>query len=219
MKLVVGGSRGLGRGAVEALGATGIGRAQGDASDEKFAEQMLREYRPDVLVLCAGAKPHLGPIHELTWDQFRINWEMDAKMAFVWLRQALRLPLQPGSHVIVVSSGAAVQGSPVSGGYASAKRAQWFMADYANTEIARAGLGIRVHVVLPNINASTDLGRAGIAEYARRGGITEEQFLSRFGAPLTPEIFGAAIAELAAHPDKYPQLAYRLTGAGITPLS
>jgi NAD(P)-dependent dehydrogenase (short-subunit alcohol dehydrogenase family) len=169
-------------------------------------------------VLVAGAMPVLGPLHELTWGQFETNWHVDAKMTFVWLRQALRLPLAHGSHIVVISSGAALQGSPVSGGYASAKRAQWFMADYAASEIERGGLGIRIHCVLPSLNPSTELGRAGIAAYARRAGVSDEEFARRFGPPLTPQIFGAAIVDLATSPDKWPQLAYRLSGAGIAAL-
>jgi NAD(P)-dependent dehydrogenase (short-subunit alcohol dehydrogenase family) len=239
--VVVGGSRGLGRGAVEALAARGaevvvIGRDPaalsplagevrgttaivGDGTDEALAESVLRERRPDLVVLCAGAAPVLGAIHELSWAEFQTNWHVDAKLTFGWLRQALRLPMKRGSHVIVISSGAAAQGSPVSGGYASAKRAQWFMADYAATEIERAGLGIRIHCVLPALNPSTDLGRAGIAAYARRAGVSDEEFAKRFGPPLTPAIFGAAIADLATSPEKWAQLALRLCGGGLAPLS
>jgi hypothetical protein len=38
--------------------------------------------------------------------------------AFHWIREALLLPLRPGSTVVAMSSGAAVAGSPLSGGYA-----------------------------------------------------------------------------------------------------
>jgi len=102
--------------------------------------------------------PALGPIHELTWDQFQVNWLADTRIAFVWAQQALRLPLKRGSHLIVISSGAALQGSPVSGGYASAKRAQWFIAEYAATEIQRADLGILVHCLLPSLNPRRSWG-------------------------------------------------------------
>ena len=238
--VVVGGSRGLGRGAVETLAARGarvvvVGRdaktlsalakdvkgvtaAVGDATDERLAETLLREHAPDLVVVCAGAAPVLGAFHELTWDEFQTNWHVDAKLAFVWARQALRQPLKRGSHLVIVSSGAAIQGSPVSGGYASAKRAQWFLASYAATEIERAGLGITVHCVLPNLNPSTELGRAGIAAYAKRAGVSEEEFAKRFSPPLTPEIFGRGIADLASSPATWKDLAYRLGGNGLAAL-
>jgi len=47
--------------------------------------------------------------------------------AFTWLREALLKPLPPGSRVVVVSSGAAINGSPASGGYAGSKATQRFI--------------------------------------------------------------------------------------------
>ena len=238
--LVTGGSRGLGLGIAHALAAEkarlvvvardatrleavrnelGAETIAADIADDDAAGRILREARPDLLVLCAGASPPLGSIHEQSWESFSRNWEVDAKSTFFWLRHALRLPMKPGSHVIVVSSGAAVRGSPVSGGYASAKRAQWFMADYAANEAQREKIDLRVHCLLPNLNASTELGRAGIAAYAQRAGISPDEFVKRFGPPLTPAIMGRAVVDLATDADaKWDQLAYRVTGAGLAPL-
>jgi NADP-dependent 3-hydroxy acid dehydrogenase YdfG len=196
----------------------GAEAAPGDAADESLAEAVMRRESPDVCVLCAGAVPALGGLQEQTWESFNTNWNVDTKSAFVWSRLALRLPMKPGSHLIVVSSGAAVAGSPVSGGYASAKRAQWFIADYASTESKRAGLGVRVHCVLPNLNPSTALGRAGIEAYARRAGVTAQEFAARLEPTLTPALMGAAIVALVEAPDKYGDLAYRLGGQGLTPV-
>jgi NAD(P)-dependent dehydrogenase (short-subunit alcohol dehydrogenase family) len=238
--VVTGASRGLGRGVVEALASRGarvvaIARDEatlsslsrevprvvpvaGDATDEALADRVLRQESPDLVVLCAGAMPVLGALQEQTWDGFATNWNVDAKSTFVWLRLALLLPLKRGSHVIVVSSGAAVQGSPVSGGYASAKRAQWFLADYAATESGRASLGLRVHCLLPSLNGSTELGRAGIRAYAQRAGVTPEEFAKRFHPPLTPEIMGRGVLELFEESERFPQLAYRIGGAGLAAL-
>jgi NAD(P)-dependent dehydrogenase (short-subunit alcohol dehydrogenase family) len=152
--IVTGGSRGLGRGIVEALVAEKarvvavardadrlrtVSREIGaeavalDVTDDDGAGRLLRQVRPDLLVLCAGAMPPLAALQDQTWETFSRNWEVDAKSTFFWLRHVLRLPLPAGAHVVVVSSGAALRGSPVSGGYASAKRAQWFMTDYGST--------------------------------------------------------------------------------------
>ncbi len=97
---------------------TGAEPVVADITDDDAAGRMLREVEPDLVVLCAGASPPLGALHEQTWDSFSQNWQVDAKSTFLWLRHALRLPMKPGSHVIVISSGAALRGSPVSGGYA-----------------------------------------------------------------------------------------------------
>jgi NAD(P)-dependent dehydrogenase (short-subunit alcohol dehydrogenase family) len=52
---------------------------------------------------------------------------VDVQHAFHWTREALLRPLEPGSTVIAVSSGAALRGSPISGGYAGAKAAIRFL--------------------------------------------------------------------------------------------
>jgi NAD(P)-dependent dehydrogenase (short-subunit alcohol dehydrogenase family) len=238
--IVAGASRGLGRGVAEALASRGmrvlaLARSEallgslaretpgvvpvvGDVTDAGLAERMLREEAPDLVVLCAGAKPVLAALHEQTWETFQTNWNVDAKATFAWLGHALRLPMKRGSHVVVVSSGAAVQGSPVSGGYAPAKRAQWYMADYAATESARADLGLRFHCLLPSLNPSTELGREGIAAYAKRAGVTPEAFAKRFDPPLTPAIMGQGVVDLFESADRFPQLAYRITGTGLVSL-
>ena len=238
--IVTGGSRGLGRGVVEALAARGarvvvVARTEatltalaldvpsvvpvvGDATDEALAERLLREHAPALVVLCAGAMPVLGSLQEQTWEGFLASYNVDAKSAFVWLRLALRLPLARGAHVVVVSSGAAIQGSPVSGGYAPAKRAQWFLASYAANESTRGDLGLRVSCLLPNLNPSTELGRHGIEAYAARAGITPAEFAARFAPQLTPELMGKGVLELHDAPERFPDLAYRLGGGGLLKL-
>ena len=91
----------------------------------------------------------MRPLQHQTWETFSANWHTDVRMAFHWVREALLKPLRPGSRVVVISSGAALQGSPLSGGYAGAKATQRFITAYAQDEANRAGLGITFTAILP----------------------------------------------------------------------
>jgi NAD(P)-dependent dehydrogenase (short-subunit alcohol dehydrogenase family) len=199
----------------EALGAAFTPEA-GDAADPDAAERLIARYRPDVLVLNAGAAPPARPVHEHTWETFGAAWDMDVKQAFHWTRAALRLPLAPGSTVVAFSSGAAVAGSPLSGGYAGAKATIRFLTSYAGEESDRAGLGIRFVSVLPRLTPETELGAAAVASYAERQGVDVATFLKGFGPTLTPAQVGAAVLSLTRAP--FPNgSAHLLTPAGLTP--
>ena len=124
---------------------------------------LIERYRPDTLVLNAGAAPLGRPLHQHTWETFSRNWDVDVRHAFHWIREALLLPLAPGSTVITMSSGAAVAGSPLSGGYAGAKATIRFITSYAADESERAGLGIRFISILPRLTPATDLGSVAVA--------------------------------------------------------
>jgi NAD(P)-dependent dehydrogenase (short-subunit alcohol dehydrogenase family) len=239
--LVTGGSSGLGLGIVEALVAAkanvvvvardaqrladverrlGVTTVVGDVADAGFAESLLREFRPTVLALNAGAIPAMGPLHEQTWEGFSNTWNTDVKAGFHWLQAALRLPLARGSRVLVGSSGAAVNGSPMSGGYAGAKRMLWLMAGYANTVSAEQDLGIRFQAIVPRqMLAAGGVGRAGADAYARRKGVTPEAFLANFGTPMSAREFGDHIVSILTDPQYESAPAFALKGdSGIQAL-
>jgi NAD(P)-dependent dehydrogenase (short-subunit alcohol dehydrogenase family) len=109
----------------------GVATICADVTDETAAHRILAELRPDILALNAGALPPMGGLHQLSWAEFTAPWEHDVKAGLFWLHAALNQPLKPGSRGLVVSSGAAENGSPMSGGYGGAKRMLWFMAKYA----------------------------------------------------------------------------------------
>ena len=157
-----------------------------DAADETVAWSLLDTYQPEVLILVAGANPVMRPLRYQTWETFSVNWHTDVKIAFTWLREALLKPLPPGSRVVVMSSGAAINGSPASGGYAGSKATQRFIAAYAQDESRRAGLGITVTAVMPRMTPFGDVGRRGIRAYAARGGQTEEEYLKQHGGTADP---------------------------------
>jgi hypothetical protein len=86
-------------------------------------------------VLCAGASAILRLLHHHTWETFSQNEEVDAKSTFVWIRNALLLPMKPESHFAIVSSMAAINGSSLSGSSVGAKRMLWLMADFIPTAV------------------------------------------------------------------------------------
>ena len=179
---------------------------------------MLDQYEPEVLILVAGANPVMRPLQHQTWETFSVNWNTDVKIAFTWLREALLKPLPPGSRVVVVSSGAAINGSPASGGYAGAKATQRFIAAYAQEESRRAGLDITVTTVMPRMSPFADVGRRGIRGYAARSGQTEEEFLKQLGESWTPEMAGSALVDLVRADAATTAPEYLLTGAGLQKL-
>jgi NAD(P)-dependent dehydrogenase (short-subunit alcohol dehydrogenase family) len=238
--VVTGASRGFGRGVAAALAQAGahvVGVARdasaleevreqlgaaftpvaADAADPVVAGQLIDAYRPRALVLNAGASPLSRPIHRHTWQTFSRNWDVDVQHAFHWTREALLAPLEPGSTVIAVSSGAALRGSPISGGYAGAKAAIRFLTGYAAEESHREGLGIRFIAVLPELTPETGLGQPAVAAYAARAGLDVADFLARRGPALTPARAGEEIAGLIAGPAP-DQGAYLLGAAGLSPV-
>lgn len=238
--LVTGGSRGLGLGLAEALVAhgarvtvvargaealaavrdrLGVGTISADVTDEAEARRIVAEIRPDILVLNAGTPPRMGHLDELSWADFTAPWETDVKAGLHWLQAALNQPLKPGARVLVGSSGAGHTGSPLSGGYAGAKRMLWFMAKYANAASARKQLGIRFQAILPmQMVGGTGTGDAGAQAYARAANLTAEAFLERFGEPMTPRDFGEMVISVLNEPKYADALALGFKGVGVTQL-
>ena len=239
--VVTGGSRGLGLGLVEALvgqGAKvtvvardpaalaaveqrlGVATISADVTDKGHARRILADVRPEILVLNAGATPRMGRLDQLSWADFTATWETDVKAGLYWLQAALKVPLKPGSRVLVGSSGAAVNGSPLSGGYGGAKRMLWFMAKYANGVSEQKQLGIRFQAIVPQqIIGGTGVGDAGAEAYARAMGVKPEKFLAGFGAPMPPREFGEKIVSMLDDPKYAEGVAFGFKGdTGITML-
>jgi NADP-dependent 3-hydroxy acid dehydrogenase YdfG len=232
--VVTGGSRGFGLGIVEALVARkaevvvvardaarlqevkrrlGVAILVGDVTERATASAVLRDVRPAVLVLNAGASPVMAPIHEQSWEDFSRIWNQDVKAGLHWIQEALRLPLAQNSRVLVSSSGAAVGGSPLSGGLAGAKRMLWIMAKYANGVSAELDLGIRFQALVPlQISGETDHGRTAATAYARKKGISVEAFLASFGKQMSPRDVGEHVATILTDPRYESGTAFGLKG-------
>lgn len=129
--IVTGASRGFGRAtaiSLAALGAhvVGVARNEGplrelreqlgeaftpevaDVADPSLPARLYSLYRPQTVVLNAGATPKAGTLQEQTWETFSSNWNVDVQHVFNFIREALTAPLDPGSVVVSLSSGAAL---------------------------------------------------------------------------------------------------------------
>jgi NAD(P)-dependent dehydrogenase (short-subunit alcohol dehydrogenase family) len=235
--VVIGGSRGVGRRIVEAGIRNGarvlaVARQEAplrelaqevpgtevlslDATDEGAPSKVLDMLQPDILVLGGGAFPPAAPLHEQRWKEFSVNWEADVKIAFHFCKAALLRPLPAGSSVILISSGAALAGSPNSGGYAGAKRTQIFIANYSQKESDRLGLGLRFMALAPRIMPDTDLGKHAVAGYSRYLGISAADFIQSMTSPPTSSDVATGVIELLTNPDQFKGKAFIVSGKGL----
>lgn len=235
--VVIGGSRGVGRQIVKSAHRSGarvlaVARQQAtlraleqdisgvrvlalDATDEGAPAKVFGTLEPDILVLCAGAFPPAAPFQRQSWQEFAVNWEADVRMTFHFCKAALSRPLAAGASVIVISSGAALAGSPNSGGYAGAKRTQLFLANYAQKESDRLGLGLRFSALAPRMVPGTELGKHAVEGYARYLGISAADFVRGMAAPPTPSDVAAGVIELAADPDRAKGNVFIVSGDGL----
>jgi NAD(P)-dependent dehydrogenase (short-subunit alcohol dehydrogenase family) len=235
--VVIGGSRGVGRRITEA-GARGGAQVLAVARREAFLRQLAQEVpgvkvlgldatdegapakvfdvlQPDILIVCAGAFPPAAPLHEQSWREFAVNWETDVKIAFNFCKAALARPLPVGASIILISSGAALGGSPISGGYAGAKRTQLFIANYSQKESDRLKLGLRFMALAPRIMPDTELGKHAVAGYSSYLGVSAADFIQGMASPPTASDTAAAVIELAQHPDEFKGKAFIVSGKGL----
>jgi NAD(P)-dependent dehydrogenase (short-subunit alcohol dehydrogenase family) len=187
-----------------------------DATRPEVARRIVRELDPDLVVLALGVRPKLAPVDEHTWESFSAPWNGDVQASFHLCKEAVQAPLRPGTTVVIVGSGAAIGGSPLSGGYAGAKRMQWFLAGYMQALSNRRSLGIRFAAVLPKqLVVGTAIADEASTAYGDMAGIGQQKFMERFGVQLMPEHVASAILEIArgeAHDDAS---AFAVTGKGV----
>lgn len=189
-----------------------------DIREPELPQRLLSAYRPTALVLNAGAKPPTGPLDEQTWETFGENWNHDVRHVFQFLRETLLNPLEPGSVIVSLSSGAALRGSPLSGGYAGAKATIRFISAYASAEAKARSLGMRFTAILPMLTPATDLGASGVEAYARRAGLPIADYIDQLpGGILTTEFLAKTVVDVIRD-DAYSADAYALTAAELRAL-
>jgi NAD(P)-dependent dehydrogenase (short-subunit alcohol dehydrogenase family) len=239
--VVIGGSKGLGRAIVaaahtegaqvlavarkaEPLGELvaafpGVQMLRLDGTSESAPAKVFATLSPDVLVVCAGAIPHAAPLGEQSWEQFSRNWNSDVKMSLLFSQAALTTPLSSGATIILISSGAAIGGSPLSGGYSGSKRTQMFIAHYAQQEAERLHLDLRFLALAPGgLMPETDLGRTAVEAYASSVGLSATDFLKRRGSSQTPEDVANAVVEFASNPRSREGNVFLISKKGIEAL-
>jgi len=238
---VVGASEGLGREFVRAASAEGAqvlatARRPGplaelardvpgtatlvlDSTSDDAAERVFGALSPDVVVVCGGARPTMAPVQEQTWEQFSGNWNADVKASFTFCTAALRKPLAAGSTVVLISSGAGLGGSQLSGGYAGAKRMQMFLAEYAQDQSDRLGLGIRFLAIVPaRIMSVTGMGALAVAGYSAYHGVSPAQFIERMQGAQTPAQVAEAFVELVSQSPSREGSVFAVSAGGIEPV-
>ena len=223
--LVIGAGSGVGKATAEALRAAGVnvtasGRER-DATDAREVEALLAESDPDLVVVAAGTRPTMAPIDAQSWESFSAPWNVDVKIAFEVGRAALARPLRPGTTVAIVSSGAGVnpQGSPLSGGYAGAKRMQMFMAGYLQRAADARGLGIRVVSVAPmQFLEGTRIGRAAAEAYGAAARASGESPVPRAPVSLDPAGVARELVAIVSGEEHPEATHFAVSGEGVNVL-
>jgi NAD(P)-dependent dehydrogenase (short-subunit alcohol dehydrogenase family) len=222
--LVIGAASGVGHATADALAAAGAhvvaaGRER-DATDPAHVSALLDEADPDLVVVAAGTRPRMAAIEEQSWESFSAPWNVDVKIAFEVGRAALTRPLRPGSTVVIMSSGAALDGSPRSGGYAGAKRMQMFLAGYLQRAADARELGIRFVALAPRqLLAGTAIGEAAAAAYGAEAGESAESYMQRrFPVPLDAAGVARAIVAIASGDEQREATVLAVTARGLEPV-
>jgi len=240
--LITGGTKGLGRAVclelasagaelavigrdikeLQHLQKSGVNAIKGDVTDKSIIENAIKEIRPEILILNAGATPIMGSIEEQTWQSFNLVWEMDVKACFFAIQAALNNDTPSGSRTYIISSGAALVGAPMSGSYAGAKNMLWFLAQYANELSATKGLNITFQLIFPmQMFSETGLAKTVAAAYADNLNLTIDEYLEeRYGSPLSTGNYAEYVKQLLADPSTYNGFAYGIKkDKGITSIN
>ncbi len=238
--LIIGAGRGTGRALAERLAATGsnvtaVARTQSDldtlvAQNPKvsayvgdgasgIASELLNKVKPNLLVLAGGVTPKMSSFHLQNWDDFSATWNTDTKTTFEFLKAAVEMPMAPKGTIVTISSGAAIGGSYLSGGYAGAKRMQHYLTNYTAREAENLGLGLRCYTVYPKqFITGTQTADIASAAYANAQGVSQDKFMSQWDRQLSPELLADRIIALIDGTADNATGAWGVTGTSLEPM-
>ncbi|MCZ4274130.1 SDR family oxidoreductase [Maritalea porphyrae] len=240
--LIIGGSRGIGRKIAQKLSDQGhptivaarneidlsdlgksypgIHTCMEDASEDGVANALMEKFDPELLILCVGHSPKMAPFQDQSWEEFSGAWNADTKVSHAFFRAALTKPMRAGGRIVVLSSGAGLAGSRLSGGYAGAKRMQMFLSEYAQREAEILKLNLTFMTVVPKqLVQDTELGRSAGEAYSEAVGKPYAAFMGQWDKALTSDIVGASVVDLLTS-DKLPdERVFTVTGAGMEPMA
>lgn len=186
----------------------------GDGRDADLAVDLLAGHDPAAVLIGGGATPHMAPLEDHTWDTLSLNWNNDVALAFTWLHAILNNTTAHLEHVVVLSSGAGLFGSPSSGGYAGSKATTRFLTSSAADSATRLSREIKFTTVNPKLTSDTDTGKAALAGYARINDADVDTALAQ--PPLfTADHAGKHIASLVVGHGTFTADHYLLTEDGL----
>ncbi|MGH2875525.1 MAG: SDR family NAD(P)-dependent oxidoreductase [Solirubrobacteraceae bacterium] len=217
--VVTGGTRGIGRAAVERFAAAGervvaLGRDTDalatlsvqtlvcDVTDETAVDATFASIGAvDVLVNNAGIAES-APLHRTTLEVWQRHLTVNATGAFLCLRAVVgRMRERSSGTIVNVASVAGVTGSPYTAAYTASKHALIGLTRAAATELA--GTGVTVNAVCPGY-VRTEMTERTISNIVKRTGRSEGEAeaaltgMSRLGRLLEPEEVADAIVYLAS---------------------
>ncbi len=189
-----------------------------DGADEATVNQLLQTSVPDLIILAGGTQPYMAPISQMSWEEFSAPWNNDTKMAFLWTRALLNQSPEHPVTLLSISSGASLQGSPQSGGYAGAKRMQTLVAQYAQREAEQRALPLSFISVIPKqLIEGTTIAKNASTVYGKAMGETSAEFMAKWSTPLTPNSAAQYIRELLEE-NTASENTFVLTGEGLSHL-
>jgi len=191
-----------------------------DATEDGVAEKLISEVSPDLLMLVGGYLPKMQPMTDMNWQEFSATWNTDTKIAFEFTKAALLHPMPMGSAIVSFASGAALFGSPLSGGYAGAKRMQHYISNYGKREADLRELGLNFYTIYPKqLIAGTDIGNDASLAYATANSIPQEKFMKQWDQPLTPDLISENVINLLSDDTGDNCGTYAITGTNMEALA